>query len=98
MVRVLGVAAAFWGVLMAVAPLLQVQRMWRQRSSADVSIPYFLVLLPGFALWIAYGVVRSDLVLIVPNLVALVVSATAIAVAAYFRSPRHRGAGPGAPH
>ncbi len=88
MVTVLGVGAALWGLLMALAPLLQIRRMWARRSSRDVSIPYFAVLLPGFALWVAYGVARSDWALIVPNSVALVIGTTAIAVAVYFRSPR----------
>ena len=90
MVTVLGVSAALWGLLMAVAPLLQIRRMWARRSSRDVSMPYFAVLLPGFALWAAYGVARSDWALIVPNAVALVVGVTVILVAAYFRSPGRR--------
>jgi uncharacterized protein with PQ loop repeat len=82
---VLGIAAAGWGLVMAVAPGLQIRRMWLRRSSEDVSIRYFAVLLPGFALWVAYGMARSDWVLIVPNAVALLVVATAVAVAAHLR-------------
>ena len=48
----LAVSAAAWGVLMALSPVLQIRRMLRQRSSADVSIGYFAVLLVGFLLWI----------------------------------------------
>lgn len=88
MTTVLALSAAAYGILMALAPLLQVSRMRRQRSSRDVSIGYFAILLPGFALWVAYGVVRSDWALIVPNLVAIVVGLTVIGVAAYLRSPR----------
>jgi MtN3 and saliva related transmembrane protein len=87
MTTALGVAAAFWGIVMGLAPALQIRRMWVRRSSQDVSIRYFAVLLPGFALWIAYGVARADWALIVPNAVALVVVSAAIAVAAHFRTP-----------
>jgi hypothetical protein len=38
-------------------------------------IAYFCVLLFGFALWIAYGVARRDLPLVIPNSVALDVTA-----------------------
>jgi uncharacterized protein with PQ loop repeat len=84
-VGIFGVAAASWAVLMAVAPLLQLRRMVQRRSSADVSIGYLLVLIPGFALWIAYGVASSDLALVVPNVVALVVASVTVAGALLLR-------------
>jgi uncharacterized protein with PQ loop repeat len=77
----LAVAAAVWGVLMGVSPLLQIRRMLRQRSSRDVSIGYFAVLLVGFVLWLGYGIAARNLALIVPNLVALLIGASTIAVA-----------------
>jgi uncharacterized protein with PQ loop repeat len=43
-----------WGVLMGIAPVLQIRRMLREQSSRDVSLGYFMVLLTGFLLWIAY--------------------------------------------
>lgn len=84
-VTVLGVSAAFWGLLMALSPLLQIRQMWLRQSSEDVSVGFFAVLLPGFALWIAYGTVRDDLALIIPNAVAILVGATTITVAMLLR-------------
>jgi uncharacterized protein with PQ loop repeat len=78
---VLGVSAASWAMLMAVSPLLQVREIRRRRSSDGVSISYFVVLLVGFALWIAYGIARRDLPLVLPNSAALLVSAFTIIVA-----------------
>jgi MtN3 and saliva related transmembrane protein len=77
----LAVAAAAWGVLMGVSPVLQIRRMVRQRSSRDVSIGYFAILLVGFLLWLSYGVAARNLALIVPNAVALLIGASTIAVA-----------------
>jgi MtN3 and saliva related transmembrane protein len=77
----LAVAAAAWGVLMGVSPVLQIRRMLRQRSSRDVSIGYFAVLLVGFLLWICYGIAARNLALIVPNTVALLIGASTVAVA-----------------
>lgn len=74
-VTIFAVTAAGWAVLMAMAPLLQVRRMLQRRSSTDVSIGYLLVLLPGFTLWILYGIASSDLALVIPNALALVVAA-----------------------
>ena len=75
------VAAASWGVLMALSPVLQIRRMLRQRSSGDVSVGYFAVLLAGFVLWICYGIASHNLALIVPNSIALLSGASTVAVA-----------------
>lgn len=88
MAESLGVAAAAWGVLMAVSPLLQIRRMLDRRSSADVSIAYLSVLQIGFALWIAYGIALGSVPLIVPNCVALMVGFVTIAIAWAYRSGR----------
>lgn len=85
MVTIFAVSAASWAVLMGVAPLLQVRRMLERRSSEDVSIGYLLVLLPGFALWIVYGIASSDLALVIPNAVALAVAAGTTACAVLLR-------------
>lgn len=81
----LGVAAATWGVVMALSPVLQIRRMVARRSSRDVSIGYFLVLLFGFGLWAAYGISLGNAVIIIPNFIALAIGATTIAVARRYR-------------
>jgi MtN3 and saliva related transmembrane protein len=83
----LAVAAATWGVLMGVSPALQIRRMLRQRSSQDVSVGYFTILLVGFLLWISYGVASRNLALIVPNTVALLIGASTVAIALRLREP-----------
>lgn len=83
---VLGLAAAFWGILMAISPALQIRKMLQHRSSREVSVGYFWVLLVGFVLWIAYGISIANWYLIVPNAVAFTVCATTIAVALRFRA------------
>ena len=77
----LAVASAVWGGLMGVSPVLQIRRMLRQRSSRDVSISYFAVLLVGFVLWLSYEIAARNLALIVPNGVALLIGASTIAIA-----------------
>jgi uncharacterized protein with PQ loop repeat len=73
---------------MGVAPLLQLRRMIRRRSSADVSVGYLLILLPGFALWVGYGIASSDAALVVPNSVAFVVAAVTTIGAVWLRPAR----------
>ena len=86
---ILAVAASSAGVLMGLAPVLQIRRMLRERSSAQVSVGYFLILLAGFLLWIAYGVSLRNPALIVPNSVALLITAMVITVALPAPAPGH---------
>ena len=48
---VFAAAASSWAVLMGIAPLLQIRRMLQERSSREVSVGYFAILLVGFLLW-----------------------------------------------
>jgi uncharacterized protein with PQ loop repeat len=77
----LGVAAAAWGVLMAISPLLQIRRMVERRSSADVSIAYLAVLEFGFLLWVGYGIALGNPVIFIPNSVAALVGVATMVVA-----------------
>ena len=83
--RILSITTATWAIVMALSPLLQIRRIVTNRSSEDVSTGYFWVLAIGFTLWIAYGFSKSDLVLIIPNCVALLVSVTTIFIASRYR-------------
>jgi MtN3 and saliva related transmembrane protein len=82
---VLAVAASSWAVLMGVSPVLQIRRMLRQHSSRDVSVGYFVILLAGFLLWIAYGAVAGIPALVIPNTVASLVGTAVIIVAIHLR-------------
>ena len=46
---VFAAAASSWAVLMGIAPLLQIRRMLQERSSREVSVGYFAILLVGAA-------------------------------------------------
>ena len=82
----LAFAAAGWAIAMALGPVLQIRRIVELGSSRGVSLAYFLVLLVGFVLWLAYGIAADNLALVVPNAVAAVVIAATIVVAWRYRS------------
>ena len=81
----LAFAASSWAVLMGIAPVLQIRRMLRQRSSRDVSVGYFAILLVGFVLWIAYGAAAGIIALVIPNIVALLTGTAVLIVALLLR-------------
>jgi MtN3 and saliva related transmembrane protein len=92
-VSALAVTAATWGVVMALSPVLQIRRMIQRRSSDDLSIGYLIVLIIGFAVWLAYGASIGNLALVIPNSVALIVSIATLIVAGLYRSPGRRTEG-----
>jgi uncharacterized protein with PQ loop repeat len=77
----LAAVAATWGVLMGLSPVLQIRRMLQRRSSKDVSIGYFMILMVGFVLWLSYGIAAGNLAIIVPNAVARLIGGSTIVVA-----------------
>lgn len=85
MIEFLAVAAATWGVAMAVSPLLQIRAIRAHQSSRGVSVAYQQVLLVGFLLWFSYGVALGNWAIIIPNTVAAVVSLATIIVSLKYR-------------
>ncbi len=66
-----GYAAAFC-TTSAYVP--QVLRVWRTRSTKDISLKMFLVLVTGLILWLAYGFWRGEMPLILANSVTLMLA------------------------
>lgn len=87
----LAFTAATWAIAMALGPVLQIRKIVEHKSSHSISVGYFLVLLVGFILWLAYGIAASNIALIVPNTVAAVVIFTTIVVAVRYREPPRPG-------
>jgi MtN3 and saliva related transmembrane protein len=81
----LAVIASSYGILMAISPLLQVRAILRHQSSRGVSTAYQGVLLVGFALWFSYGIASDNWAIIVPNMVAMFISALTIVVTRRYR-------------
>ena len=49
----------------------QLQKCWQTGEAGDLSLRMFLILAAGVALWVVYGVMKSDLVIIIANTVSL---------------------------
>ena len=78
---VLAVVASSFGVVMGLAPTLQIRRMLTERSSRDVSTGYFAIIAFGSVLWASYGVSIANLALVIPNVVGCLASVTTMLVA-----------------
>ncbi len=54
----------------------QVLRVWRTRSTQDISLKMFLVLVAGLILWLVYGFWKGEIPLIAANGVTLALAST----------------------
>ena len=61
-------------ILTTLAYLPQAIKTWRTRSTADLSLPMFLLMTVGVGLWFVYGLIIGDLPLIAANGVTLLLS------------------------
>jgi MtN3 and saliva related transmembrane protein len=89
---VLGIAATLVGVAMGLSPLLQVRTILERRSSDDVSVPFFAVLIVGLALWLSYGIALGNPALIISNAVGLTSYIFAILAVIRFKGRKFRSA------
>ena len=56
----------------------QVRKIWRTKSAEDVSLLMFAAFCVGVSLWIAYGVMKGEIAIIVTNAVTLVFGAAIV--------------------
>ena len=70
-ISLMGVAA---GICSTTAYLPQVIKTWRSRSTSDISLVMFVVMVTGTLLWIGYGLARQDWVIVGTNGATLVLA------------------------
>jgi MtN3 and saliva related transmembrane protein len=49
----------------------QLRKCWETGSAGDLSLKMFLTLAAGVALWVVYGFLKSDIIIIIANAVSL---------------------------
>jgi MtN3 and saliva related transmembrane protein len=81
----LGLLAAGGGLVVAMAPLLQLRRIVRRRSSADVSAALFAIICINNACWVAYGIAADVPALVLPNSASCVTTLAVLLVTLAFR-------------
>jgi MtN3 and saliva related transmembrane protein len=71
----IGVAAA---MLTSLSYIPQVRKAWPRGSTADLSLTMLMVLTTGLLLWIGYGLMKGDWVIIAANGVGAALSASVL--------------------
>jgi MtN3 and saliva related transmembrane protein len=71
----IGVGAA---VLTSLSYIPQVRKAWPRGSTKDLSLHMLIVLTTGLSLWIGYGVLKGDWVIVAANSVGAMLSASVL--------------------
>lgn len=69
--EILGLVA---GACTTAAVTPQIWKAWKTEEVEDVSIGMYLVLITGLALWLVYGIIKSDIPIIATNGTALLLN------------------------
>jgi MtN3 and saliva related transmembrane protein len=72
----IGIVAA---ALTSLSYIPQVRKAWPRGSTADLSLTMLVVLTAGLLLWIGYGLMKGDWVIVAANSVGGVLSASVLA-------------------
>ena len=65
----------------------QVWRTWKTRDVSGISLPTYLIITIGLALWLVYGILRGDLPLTVANAVMVVLTGSITVMKVVFSKP-----------
>ena len=59
------------GILTTLAYLPQLTKVWATKSTEDISLRMMLVLSAGLSPWIAFGILRGEIPIVIANSVSL---------------------------
>ena len=76
-VTILGFVA---GTLTTVSFLPQVIKIWKSKSTKDISLVMYIILAIGAVLWSVYGIILKALPIIIVNIIILVLACIILAL------------------
>jgi len=84
-VEIISWLTSLFGTLMSLSWFLQAYRIWKRKSSKDLSLPVLFVFFIGTVLWVIYGLLTKDLPVLVSFAVGFIGLSTVIAFALKYR-------------
>jgi len=73
------------GISMSLAAFPQIYRMWERKTSDDMSITLWVVMIHGIAWWFVYGITIGSISLIVTNIVCFVLDSIVLVMIIKYR-------------
>lgn len=72
-ITIIGIVASLFTAL---SLLPQLVKVIKEKKAEDISYSMLIILFAGLALWIYYGILKEDLILIAANSISIVINAT----------------------
>ena len=82
-IKILGYTAA---AITVFTFLPQVIKTWKEKSARNVSLMMFVIAIANEVLWVAYGVARKDMVIILTNVIMIIMASTMIYLKLRYKS------------
>ncbi|UCG95825.1 MAG: hypothetical protein JSV92_02130 [archaeon] len=82
-VEILAIAATVFGIIMSLSYFPQTYKIIKRKSSSDISLLSFLILLIGLLVWLMYGLSINNMPLIIANAIGIIANISVITV--YFK-------------
>ena len=76
---------SFVGVSMSLAGIPQAYRMWKRKTSDDISLLLWLIMFHGIVWWLIYGLMINSLCLIITNIVSIIIDIVVIGMIIKYR-------------
>ncbi len=77
------------GLSMAVGVIPQGYRLWQRKTSDDIAILPWIVLIHGSAWWLIYGIQKESICLIVTNSISIIIDTTIFIMILKYRSKKN---------
>lgn len=90
MVELIEVWMTIVGISMSVGGIPQAYRIWKRKSSGDISITLWIVMIHGISWWLYYGIIKGSLSLIITNSMCLIIDMTILSFIIKYRNEVNR--------
>jgi MtN3 and saliva related transmembrane protein len=84
-VMIIGIIAS---VLTASSFLPQLFKLLKEKKAENVSVLMLVVLFSGIVLWICYGALKKDIIIILANLVSLVINVITLVLTVKYKKEK----------
>ena len=81
----IGYLAMLFGSIMSASIFIQTYKIWKRKSSADVSFFVWAIAIPGFIFWLLYGISLNSIPLIVSNIIAIIATLSVLVIWLYYK-------------
>ena len=82
-VDILGYAAC---AVTALTFLPQVIKTWKEKSAKNVSLMMFVIAFINEVMWIAYGALRNDMVIVITNVIMIIMCSIMLSLKLRYRN------------